>query len=171
MKPDTEQSCIYSDWKHVAFKLADVDAITGCDFVGQVVEIGSEVPQDVKGSIRLGFVRGGKNTTNGAFAEYVKQEYDITAEVPKNVTPAQAASAPIPCTCKGVNLHQCILHTDNHLLLSRLHGMSGSVPATRHSSTRPGYQQCRRQVDLDLVWLDCSWPVRLEHRMEILHLF
>jgi NADPH:quinone reductase-like Zn-dependent oxidoreductase len=54
------------------------------------------VPKEVKGSIRFGFVRGGKSETNGAFAEYIKQEWDITAEVPKNVTPAQAASAPIP---------------------------------------------------------------------------
>ena len=87
----------YSDWKHVAFKLADPDAIAGCDFVGEAVELGSDVPEDVKGTVRFGFVRGCKSKTNGAFAEYIKQEYDLTTEVPKNITPAQAASAPIPC--------------------------------------------------------------------------
>lgn len=55
------------------------------------------MPKEVKGTVRLGFVRGGKSKTVGAFAEYIKQEYDLTAEVPKNITPAQAASAPIPC--------------------------------------------------------------------------
>lgn len=89
-----------SDWKHVAFKLGDADAISGCDYVGQAIEVGSDVPKDVKGTIRLGFVRGGKSKTIGAFAEYIKQEYDLTAEVPKNVTPAQAASAPIPRECR-----------------------------------------------------------------------
>lgn len=85
-----------TDWKHVAFKLADVNSILGCDFVGEAIDIGSDVPKDVKGTVRFGFVRGGKSQTNGAFAEYIKQEYDLTTEVPKNVTPAQAASAPIP---------------------------------------------------------------------------
>jgi len=58
----------------------------------------------VKGSIRLGFVRGGKSKTIGAFSEYIKQEYDLTAEVPKNITPAQAASAPIPCMWQNVGI-------------------------------------------------------------------
>lgn len=36
------------------------------------------------------------NEKNGAFSEYVKQEWDVTFEVPKEITPQQAASAPIP---------------------------------------------------------------------------
>lgn len=85
-----------TDWKHVAFKLGEPDCISGCDYVGQALELGSDVPKDVKGTIRFGFVRGGKSKTIGAFSEFIKQEYDLTSEVPKNVTPAQAASAPIP---------------------------------------------------------------------------
>jgi NADPH:quinone reductase-like Zn-dependent oxidoreductase len=100
----------FSDWKHVAFKLADPDCISGCDYVGQAIEIGSEVPKEVKGSVRLGFVRGGKSKTIGAFSEYIKQEYDLTAEVPKNISPAQAASAPIPC------MWQCMRSLYMHLL-------------------------------------------------------
>ena len=45
----------------------------GCDFVGEVVELGADVPQDKvkKGETRWGFCRGGTNPERGAFAEYV----------------------------------------------------------------------------------------------------
>ena len=44
---------------------------SGCDFVGQVVEIGSEVPTDqVKhAELRWGFMRGGISPDKGAFSE------------------------------------------------------------------------------------------------------
>lgn len=56
------------------------------------------MPQDVRtdGKLRGGFVRGGFTSDNGAFAEYVKAEWDLTFEVPDNITAQQAASAPIP---------------------------------------------------------------------------
>jgi hypothetical protein len=86
---------LHSDWKHLAF-FSPPGAALGCDFVGQIVELGPDAPQELKGTVRLGFVRGGIKDTNGAFAEYIKQEWDVTAEVPSNITPAQAATAPIP---------------------------------------------------------------------------
>lgn len=70
--------------------------IVGCDFVGIVESTGSEVPIELKGQIRGGFLRGSSNKENGAFAEYVRTPWDITFEVPKNITPQEAASAPIP---------------------------------------------------------------------------
>lgn len=121
-----------SDWKHVAFKLADPDCISGCDFVGQAVEIGSDVPKEVKGSVRLGFVRGGKSKTIGAFSEYIKQEYDLTAEVPKNITPAQAASAPIPRMSRSFLPRA--LYKSTHLLINTLPLVQCSPPARLSTS-------------------------------------
>lgn len=68
----------------------------GCDFVGVAEELGSDVPAEVKGQLRGGFVRGGMNKENAAYAEYIKSAWDVTFRVPSNVTAQQAASAPIP---------------------------------------------------------------------------
>ncbi|KAL7007049.1 Zinc-binding oxidoreductase alcohol dehydrogenase [Cystobasidiomycetes sp. EMM_F5] len=88
---------VRGDWKHAAF-IGKPGDISGCDFVGRIVEAGPSVPQDVRtdGKLRGGFVRGGFTSDNGAFAEYVKAEWDLTFEVPDNITAQQAASAPIP---------------------------------------------------------------------------
>lgn len=53
--------------------MTQVGSISGCDFVGEVIELGSEVPPDQvkKGEIRWGFVRGGADPHRGAFAELV----------------------------------------------------------------------------------------------------
>lgn len=87
-----------TDWKHVQFGLSAPGMISGCDFVGSVVKLGSKVPSEIQGQVRSGFVRGGMSPTNGAYAEYIKSAWDVTFRVPSNITPAQAASAPIPLT-------------------------------------------------------------------------
>jgi len=86
-----------TDWKHAAYFSQPGDII-GCDYVGSVVAIGSEVPSgSVKiGETRFGFMKGGMSPTRGAFAEYVAAAWDLTSVVPDNITPEQAASAPIP---------------------------------------------------------------------------
>jgi len=85
-----------TDWKHAAFISQPGDLI-GCDFVGQVVAMGATVPksQVKQGELRWGFVRGGVTKDVGAFAEYVSTEWDLTSVV-SGITPAQAASLPIP---------------------------------------------------------------------------
>ena len=72
--------------------------ISGCDFVGEVVELGSLVPPNRvhKGEIRWGFMRGGFVEGKGAFAEYVTVAWDVSSVVASNLTPQQAASIPIP---------------------------------------------------------------------------
>ena len=72
--------------------------ISGCDFVGKVVEIGSDVPagEIQEGEVRWGFTRGGLDSERGGFAEYAAAEWDLTSLVPGNITPEQAASIPIP---------------------------------------------------------------------------
>jgi len=89
-----------TDWKH-AQNVAKPGMICGCDFVGEVVELGSDVPPNrvKKGDIRWGFTRGGYVFNQGAFAEYVTVEWDTSGLVPPNITPQMAASIPIPfCT-------------------------------------------------------------------------
>ena len=56
--------------QHVSM-LSKPGDIAGCDFVGEVVEIGSGVPAGKvqKGEIRWGFTRGGLNPDRGGFAE------------------------------------------------------------------------------------------------------
>jgi len=102
-----------TDWKSAAF--AKPGAIAGCDFVGVAHELGSDVPKEVKGQLRGGFVRGSTNPDNGAFAEYVKQAWDLTWVVPSNVTPQQAASAPIPLltACQAMYLRQSLKRPDD----------------------------------------------------------
>ena len=72
--------------------------ICGCDFVGEVVELGSLVPPNRvrRGEIRWGFMRGGYVEGKGAFAEYVTVAWDVSSVVASNLTPQQAASIPIP---------------------------------------------------------------------------
>ena len=72
--------------------------ISGCDFVGEVVELGSLVPPNRvrKGEIRWGFMRGGFFEGKGAFAEYVTVAWDVSSVVASNLPPQQAASIPIP---------------------------------------------------------------------------
>jgi NADPH:quinone reductase-like Zn-dependent oxidoreductase len=60
-----------SDYKHIDDVSRSGDWL-GCDFVGEVLELGSIVPKDEirKGEIRGGFMRGGIGK-KGAFAEQV----------------------------------------------------------------------------------------------------
>jgi NADPH:quinone reductase-like Zn-dependent oxidoreductase len=105
-----------TDWKQAEL-MTQPGLIMGCDFVGIVHSIGSEVPSvpdtspapiptegsDVvqKGQLRYGFVRGGYTSPHtgiakGSFAEYIAVEWDLTGLVPENVSPEQAASIAAP---------------------------------------------------------------------------
>lgn len=87
----------------------------GCDFVGEVVSAGKNVPHYVntpepskphkegdvvrQGQLRWGFFRGGyvspkSGQQKGSFAEYVTAEWDLTGVVPKAITAEQAAGIP-----------------------------------------------------------------------------
>ncbi|KZT35204.1 NAD(P)-binding protein [Sistotremastrum suecicum HHB10207 ss-3] len=86
-----------TDWK-TAYYRAPPGVIVGADVVGEVIEIGSEVPEGEvrKGEIRWLYVRSCASQENGAFAEFVTSPWDTTSLVPPNITPQEAASIPIP---------------------------------------------------------------------------
>lgn len=103
---------LLSDWKHAVTEyLCNPGDIMGADFVGTVVEIGSEVPESAGiklGQIRWGFIRPlrfpSTGVQRGAFAEYIAIEYDMAGLVPDNITPQQAASIPIPFGTAAMSL-------------------------------------------------------------------
>ncbi|KZT32640.1 GroES-like protein [Sistotremastrum suecicum HHB10207 ss-3] len=95
-----------TDWKGVQ-KRASPGAIVGCDAVGEVILLGSDVPPSEvkKGEIRWLFVMGAASPENGAFAEYVRTPWDVTSVVPSNVSPHQAASFPVPLSTDVLALY------------------------------------------------------------------
>ncbi|KZS97296.1 GroES-like protein [Sistotremastrum niveocremeum HHB9708] len=95
-----------TDWKGVQ-KRASPGAIVGCDAVGEVVLLGSDVPPSEvkKGELRWLFVMGAASPENGAYAEYVRTPWDVTSVVPSNVSPHQAASFPVPLSTDVLALY------------------------------------------------------------------
>lgn len=63
--------------QHVAGGMAKPGDISGCDFVGEVVEIGQDIPPErvKKGEFRWGFMRGGQSQERGGFAEWACIHY------------------------------------------------------------------------------------------------
>jgi len=105
-----------ADWKHAEL-FSEPGFIMGCDFVGEVVSVGSEVPsgrlsattptEDHEfhyvelGQLRWGFIRGGSRSRStgvqkGAFAQFVTIEWDLTGLLPNNISSEQGASIPAP---------------------------------------------------------------------------
>ncbi|KZT32638.1 GroES-like protein [Sistotremastrum suecicum HHB10207 ss-3] len=83
---------------HKSALLGNPGTISGCDAVGEVVKLGSNVPDHEvkKGEKRFAFVRGAISETNGAFSEYMTCLWDGTSLIPPSITPQEAASIPIP---------------------------------------------------------------------------
>ncbi|ODV62127.1 zinc-binding alcohol dehydrogenase family protein [Ascoidea rubescens DSM 1968] len=79
-----------TDWKHVAYKMAGINSVIGCDLSGIVVEVGSEVAQN--SSFKVGdhvfsMVHGCSRAfpNNGAFAEYAVLDSNLTFKHPKGL--------------------------------------------------------------------------------------
>ncbi|KAL3459481.1 putative zinc-binding dehydrogenase family oxidoreductase [Aspergillus heterothallicus] len=73
-------------------------AVLGCDFVGEVVELGSIVTRLAKGDIIAGLVWGGEVKGLGAYGEYCLADERISFKVPKGVSRAEAATIPLAAT-------------------------------------------------------------------------
>ncbi|KAH9844379.1 GroES-like protein [Rhodofomes roseus] len=70
-----------TDWKFVEF-VQNHGTICGCDWAGNVVQVGKNVTTYAVGDHAAGFHQGGSYTDRGAFAEYVKVEPDLAWKVP-----------------------------------------------------------------------------------------
>lgn len=82
-----------TDWKHVAL-MSGPGNIVGCDFVGIVEQLGSDVKNSSlsKGDRVAGFVHGTKDPDRGSFAEYLKTNSEVVAKIPDNVDDLTAAA-------------------------------------------------------------------------------
>lgn len=87
------------DFKFVDF-IAPSGSKLGCDFAGEIAEVGNAASSSWKVGDRVaGFVQGGVSPEYGAFAEYVKAESDLVWKVPQEINDETAATFGVPaCT-------------------------------------------------------------------------
>ncbi|CAF1368521.1 unnamed protein product [Adineta steineri] len=97
-----------TDWKHVHFDLAKPGSIGGCDFAGEVVEIGKEAIGNYrKGERVAGCVHGcldPKFGIRGSFSEYVVQEASLVFHYPSTISPKAAATLPLASITAALGL-------------------------------------------------------------------
>ncbi|KAL1848401.1 Zinc-binding oxidoreductase alcohol dehydrogenase [Paecilomyces lecythidis] len=88
-------------------------AVLGCDFVGEVVELGSQVTRLAKGEIIAGLIWGGEVPGLGAYSQYCVADDKISFRVPRSVSPDKASTVPLAAAtawlalfskkCLGIN--------------------------------------------------------------------
>lgn len=87
-----------TDWKHVEFGFSKPGSIVGCDFAGEVVEVGSEVTSLSKNDLVAGCVHGGLDKEQGipgAYSEYVVQNASLVFRYPASIKPESIATVPL----------------------------------------------------------------------------
>ncbi|KFY37135.1 hypothetical protein V494_04887 [Pseudogymnoascus sp. VKM F-4513 (FW-928)] len=81
-----------TDFKHIDF-MAPSNRIIGCDYAGEVVEVGKTAPGGWKQGDRVaGVVHGGMYHDRGSFAEYLKIDGDLAWKIPQGVTDEDATT-------------------------------------------------------------------------------
>ncbi|CAF1473146.1 unnamed protein product [Rotaria sp. Silwood1] len=97
-----------TDWKHVHFGFAKPGSIIGCDFAGEVVEVGKEATGSYKkGEHVAGCVHGGLDAAlgiRGAFSEYVVQDASLVFRYPSTLSPELAATVPLASITAALGL-------------------------------------------------------------------
>lgn len=84
------------DFKDIDF-LSPRNSVIGCDYAGEVVEVGEHAGQRWKVGDRVaGFVHGGLYPDVGSFAEYLKIDGDLAWKVPETMSYAEAAPYGVP---------------------------------------------------------------------------
>jgi NADPH:quinone reductase-like Zn-dependent oxidoreductase len=84
-----------TDWKNIAAGAAGEGSISGCDYAGEVVQIGSAVNKDFTIGQRVAGVVHGANYSNiddGAFAEYAVVKADLQMRIPDSLPYEKAAT-------------------------------------------------------------------------------
>ncbi|WVN88002.1 uncharacterized protein L203_103200 [Cryptococcus depauperatus CBS 7841] len=81
-----------TDWKHSNF-LSLPGVISGCDFSGTVVSLGTHLASPLKvGDKVVGCVHGGWSKEEGPYAEYAIVESDLCFVVPESLKLEEAAT-------------------------------------------------------------------------------
>ncbi|KAK4973094.1 hypothetical protein LTR42_006388 [Elasticomyces elasticus] len=98
-----------TDWKHISGKRAAEGGISGCDFAGTVVEVGSEVSKSLKPGDRIAATTHGANFSqpeDGCFAEYALAKADLVVKIPDSLSFEAAATFPLGVSTVGQGLFQ-----------------------------------------------------------------
>ncbi|KAJ5682681.1 hypothetical protein N7462_005846 [Penicillium macrosclerotiorum] len=85
-------------------------AVLGCDFVGEVTELGAGVTRLLKGDLIAGLIRGGETPGVGGFSEYTLADQHISFKIPKNISRVQASTIPLAAGTAWLALfsHRCL---------------------------------------------------------------
>ncbi|KAI1756575.1 GroES-like protein [Xylaria castorea] len=101
-----------TDWKSIDGAQADrFGARSGCDYAGEVVEVGPGVTKDIKkGDRSCGFVFGASWNApdNGAFGGYLAAKQHAQLKTPDNVTDEEAATLGVSVTTVGQGLYKTL---------------------------------------------------------------
>ncbi|EMC98222.1 hypothetical protein BAUCODRAFT_66865 [Baudoinia panamericana UAMH 10762] len=98
-----------TDWKHIAGQLAAPNGISGCDFAGEVVEVGADVSKHFQPGDRIAGTTHGANASNpedGCFAEYCVAKADLMVKLPQSLSYEKAATFPLGTSTVGQGLYQ-----------------------------------------------------------------
>ncbi|KAK7702215.1 hypothetical protein SLS64_009793 [Diaporthe eres] len=96
-----------SDFKHIDV-ISPKGCIVGCDYAGEVVEVGKSAAASWKVGDRVaGVVHGGLYRDRGAFAEFLKTEGDLAWKIPPGVSDEEAATYGVSAVTAvlAVNVH------------------------------------------------------------------
>jgi NADPH:quinone reductase-like Zn-dependent oxidoreductase len=92
------------DYKNIDF-LSPNNSVIGCDYAGEVVEVGSDVAGRWNvGDKVAGFVHGGQYADVGSFAEYLKVDGELAWAIPDTVNMSEAATFGIPAATAALAL-------------------------------------------------------------------
>lgn len=87
-----------TDWKHIEFGIGPQGSIVGCDVAGEVVSMGKDVDTSKfqLGDKVFSFAHGTcvRKPDNGAFADFVALDSELTFKLPKDATFAESETIP-----------------------------------------------------------------------------
>ncbi|KAF4761382.1 hypothetical protein N7455_003289 [Penicillium solitum] len=105
-KPGTDQ--VQVKVSHVAQNPTDVQcfdvnafgdgAVLGCDFVGEVTELGNTVTRLDKGDTVAGLIWGGEIPGLGGYSQYTIADQRISFKVPASISREEASTVPLAAT-------------------------------------------------------------------------
>ncbi|KAF9876688.1 hypothetical protein CkaCkLH20_06096 [Colletotrichum karsti] len=96
-----------SDFKHIDV-ISPKGCIVGCDYAGEVVEVGQAASSSWSVGDRVaGVVHGGLHRDRGAFAEYLKTDSDLAWRIPQSVSNEEAATYGVSAVTAllAINVH------------------------------------------------------------------
>ena len=99
-----------TDWKHLA-GVGAPGCTLGCDYAGEVVEVGPNVTKPFKKGDRVaGFCHGGNTSQHedGAFGEYLVSKGDIQLKIPDYLSDTDAATLGVGVSTIGQGLYQSL---------------------------------------------------------------